>query len=346
VSAGREYETVDALSARSDVAWAQPNFIRQVAVTPNDPRFIEQWGLRRIDAPTAWDTTMGTSSVVVAVVDTGVDLRHPDLQGRLVDGSNFVREDRPPQDDYGHGTHVAGTIAATLNNNVGVVGVAPNVSVMPVKVLGRTGSGTDDVVAAGVYWALDHGAWVINMSFGPSFSGMQPTPLVEEALEHATGLGAVVVLAAGNRGTSQAPTLSSSPGVISVAATMPNDVRAPFSNHGSWVHIGAPGTGVLSTFFDGTSTYRSQSGTSFAAPYVAGVAALLFSLNPELTPREIESILRSTADPLPGQNVGAGRLNAARAVALARDTLRAPTPGPISPTPMTASGTSGNAEAP
>jgi thermitase len=310
----------------------------QAASAPNDPRFGEQWGLQRINAQTAWDTTTGSASVVVAVVDTGVDLGHPDLQGHLVDGHNFVREDRPPQDDNGHGTHVAGTIAASLNNNIGIAGVAPSVLIMPVKVFGRTGRGTDESVAAGVYWAVDHGAWVVNMSFGPASSGTQPTPLVEEAIQYANGLGAVVVLAAGNRGASEPPTLSESPGVISVAATMPNDARAPFSNHGPWVHLGAPGTGILSTFFDGTSTYRAESGTSVAAPYVSGVAALLLSVRPWLKPADVDRILRTTADSLPGQDVGAGRLNAGRAVAAAKEMpIAGPAPiGSPDPAPGTA----------
>lgn len=333
VPEGRELETVEQLRFRPDVVWAQANYVRQIAMSSNDPRFGEQWGLRRIDAPVAWDTTTGTSSVVVAVIDTGVDLRHPDLQGHLVDGYDFIRQDRPPQDDNGHGTHVAGTIAATLNNSVGIAGVAPNVSVMPVKVFGRTGRGNDDGVAAGLYWAVDHGAWVINLSFGPAFSGTQATPMVEEAIEYANSMGAVVVLAAGNRGTSEPPTLSQSQGVISVAATMPNDARAPFSNHGPWVHVGAPGTGIMSTFFDGTSTYRMASGTSVAAPHVAGVAALLLSLRPSLSPAQVDAIIRSTANPLPGEDIGAGRLNAARAVAAARDLPAAPAsvPAPAPP---------------
>src|SRR5439155_6411063 len=140
----------------------------EAASAPNDPRFGEQWGLQRIGAQTAWDTTTGSGSVVVAVVDTGVDLGHPDLQGHLVDGHNFVRKDRPPQDDNGHGTHVAGTIAATLNNNIGIVGVAPGVSIMPIKALSRTGAGVDEPAARGIRWAVDHGAWVINLSFGES----------------------------------------------------------------------------------------------------------------------------------------------------------------------------------
>src|SRR5439155_19959911 len=125
----------------------------------------------------------------------------------------------PPQADNGHGTHSARTIATTLNNGRSIAGVAPNVSIMPIKVFGRTGRGRDDAVAEGVYWAVDHGAWVINMSFGPAASESQATPLVEQAIDYANSLGAVVVLAAGNRGTTEAPTLSQSPGVISVAAT-------------------------------------------------------------------------------------------------------------------------------
>ncbi|MPZ15143.1 MAG: S8 family serine peptidase, partial [Chloroflexi bacterium] len=147
VPVGHERETVAALSANPSVHWAHPNYVRRIQATPNDAWFPEQWGVRKIQAPLAWDFATGARSVVVAVLDTGVDLNHPDLQGRLVPGRNILNPGAPPQDGSGHGTHAAGTIAAIMNNGFGIAGVASGVSIMPIKVLEADGSGTDTHVA-------------------------------------------------------------------------------------------------------------------------------------------------------------------------------------------------------
>lgn len=313
VPRGWEAEAARRLGARPEVLWAQPDYIRTTQTGPNDPRFTEQWALEKIKAPTAWDTTTGAETVIVAVLDTGVDLEHPDLQGRLVPGRNFLQKDSPPQDDGGHGTHVAGTIAATLNNNIGVAGVAAGASIMPLKVLNSRGAGRDSTVATGVRWATDNGARIINMSFG----GTQISPVLTEAVAYATSRGVVIVVAAGNEATSQPNYPAATEPAIAVAATNPRDEKPGFSNYGPWIALSAPGSSILSTHWDGSASYRWMSGTSMAAPHVTGVIALLLSIRPSLTIAEVGEILRSTADPLGDTTLGAGRLNAAQAIATA-----------------------------
>lgn len=330
VPRGREVEAAKGLASRPEVLWAEPNYIRRSQVASNDPLFTQQWGLQKIQAPSAWETTSGTSSVTVAVVDTGVDLRHPDLQGKLLTGRNLLQPDAAPQDDGGHGTHVAGTIAATLNNNIGIAGVAAGVSILPVKVLRNTGSGKDTNVAAGIRWATDNGARVINMSF----TGVETSAVLNEAVTYAASRNVVLVVAAGNEGSSNPSYPAATEPAIAVAATDPSDRRASFSNFGPWVDVAAPGTDVLSTHWDGGSTYRADSGTSMAAPHVTGVIALLLSVRPGLTIAEIEGILKVTADPLNEPGIGVGRVNAAKAVAAAIQLTPEPTmaPAPGAPT--------------
>jgi hypothetical protein len=231
----------------------------------------------------------------------------------------------PPQDDDGHGTHIAGTVAATLNNDVGISGVAPGTSIMPVKVLDAKGVGRDSTVAAGIRWATDHGARIVNMSFG----GNQVSPVLTDAVTYAASRGVVLVVAAGNDAGSEPNYPAASAPAIAVAATNRQDQRPAFSNYGTWVHLAAPGTSILNTFWDGASTYRTLSGTSMAAAHVSGVAALLLSVASDLTPPEVDDILRATADPVVDPGLGAGRLNAARAVASAL--ARPPGAGPASP---------------
>jgi subtilisin family serine protease len=333
------------LSGLDQVAWAEPNRWREAsATTPNDPQFPAQWGLSRIGCPDAWDITTGSSSIVVAVVDTGVDLNHPELASLLVPGQDFVDfapgsiprpgwvfegdftgVDAIPQDEVGHGTHVAGTISCLSNNGTGVAGVNWNVRLMPVRVLARirntttnavSGSGSAANIAAGIRWAADNGARVINMSLG----GYGDTIVEREAVAYAVAQGVVVVAAMGNDDVTTPSFPAAYPGVIAVAATDSVDHRASFSNRGAHVSISGPGVGVLSTYWD--DTYASLSGTSMATPHVAGVAALVLSRNSALSPAQVGNILRSTAKPLrdapgdlvPNDNYGYGLVQAAEAV--------------------------------
>jgi serine protease len=335
------------LAALDGVAWAEPNRWREATAMPNDPQFSQQWGLTRIGCPDAWDLTTGDPSVVVAVIDTGVDLNHPELEPKLLPGQNlvdfpagaesiegwvlegdFTGADSNPQDDVGHGTHVAGTICCASNNGVGVAGVSWDARLLPVRVLVRareiatgriSGIGSSANIAAGIRWAADNGARVINMSLG----GYEETTVEREAVEYAIGKGVAVIAAMGNDSVAKPHYPSAFDGVIAVAATDERDNRAEFSNIGPWVDVAAPGVEIQSTYWD--DTYASFSGTSMATPHVSGVAALVLSQNGGLGAKELGEILRDTAkelkanpgDPVPNDQFGAGLVQASAAVAAA-----------------------------
>jgi len=259
------------------VAWVQPNYIYRTTYTPTDSYYPQQWGLPKIGAPAAWEVTLGRSTVVVAVIDTGVDASHPDLVDR-VDTANdwdFVNSDAVANDDNGHGTHVSGIVAATENNGVGSVGVAPRCAILPIKVLSANGSGSSDDVAAGIRYAANHGAKVINLSLAATVDDA----VMGSAIVYAQDMGCVVVAAVGNEGSSGGADYPARyAGVIGVAAIDRNNTRASFSNFGAGVDIAAPGKDVLSTVPGGG--YEAWDGTSMASPFVAGVAALVLSVNP------------------------------------------------------------------
>lgn len=290
--------------------------------TPSDPLLSRQWHHDTIESREAWDVASG-NGVVVAVIDTGVMCTHADLQGRCVAGYDFVFNDNDPRDDHGHGTHVSGIAAATTDNAVGVAGSGWGAKIMPVKALDSTGNGGHSSIASGITWAVDHGADVINMSLGGFFT----SGTLRTAVAYAIDRGVVVVAAAGNEATSNPTYPASYPGVIGVSATTPSDQRASFSNFGIFVDVAAPGTGILSTTADGG--YQAWSGTSMAAPVVAGLAALLVGQNPSRTPAQVEAIIEQTADDIgtPGRDdlFGYGRINARRATHNQLGTL---TPGP------------------
>lgn len=274
---------------------------------PNDPRFPAQWHMRQIKMTKAWMYPPRQENVVVAVIDTGVT-EVEDLKGtKFVPGWNFVTDSPDARDDHGHGTHVAGTIAQTTNNRIGVAGVAPWVKLMPIKVLSASGSGSVSGIAAGIRWAVDHGAQVINMSLGGPF---RSAPLAK-AVKYASNKGVVVVCAAGNDGRDRVSYPAADPGALAVAATQFDDSTTFYSNWGKEIAIAAPGgntredqngdgipDGVLqNTVVPGQTDkedYLLFMGTSMASPHVAGVAALVYGMG-ITDPARVEQILRETA---------------------------------------------------
>ncbi len=241
---------------------------------PNDPRYPEQWALPAIGAPSAWGQLPADApKVTVAVIDSGICASNPDLAGRIIDGWDFLESDAVPQDDFGHGCEVSGVIAANMNDGIGIVGVAPNAQIMPLRVLNAQGVGSYSDVAAAIVYAADHNAQVINLSLG----GSSPSSTLENAVNYAISKGVIVVAAAGNNGTENALYPAAYPDVIAVGSVDPNLQHSSFSNYGSQVDIWAPGRDILTTKRDGS--YGLVSGTSFAAPYVAGSEAAEIALN-------------------------------------------------------------------
>jgi thermitase len=299
----------------------EPNLVLTTQATPTDPSYSQQYGFGRISAPTAWDTTTGSSSVVIAVVDTGVQRSHPDLDAKIVAGYDYVSNDTAPDDGNGHGTHVAGTAAAETQNATGGAGTCWGCKVMPVRVLDNNGSGTLANVAKGITFAADNGAKVINLSLGGG-----GTSTLQQAVDYAWGKGSFLACAAGNSNTSS--TSSAYPGAyancFAVASTTSTDARSSFSNYGTWVEAAAPGSSIYSTWIN--SGYNTISGTSMATPHVAGLAGLLASQG--LTATQIRDRICSTSDKISGTGSfwTCGRINAAAAVAGGTTTPPPPPP--------------------
>ena len=324
---------VERLQADPAVAWAQPNYIRRALLTPNDELYDRQWHYENINLPDAWETTTGSSNIIVAVIDTGILSEHPDIPTeRLVPGYDFVSsvfraqdgdgpDDDPedPGDDPSgesssfHGTHVAGTIGARTNNGDGVAGVNWDVRIMPVRVLGALG-GTASEVSQGIRFAAglpteapappSERAHVINMSLG----GAGTSPIEQAAVTDARNAGTIVIAAAGNDSSSDEYSPAGLDGVISVSASTVSGTKASYSNYGDKVDVAAPGgefwdadgddnlDAVLSTLGndEGDFIYRYYQGTSMASPHMAGVVALMLAVNAELTPDDIDKLLEGT----------------------------------------------------
>ncbi|MDQ5851073.1 MAG: S8 family peptidase [Chloroflexota bacterium] len=324
------------LRADPDVRYVEPNYIYRASVRPNDQFYDRLYALPRIGAEQAWERTTGNPQILIAVVDTGVYAGHPDLGQNIVQGTDLVNRDNDASDDEGHGTHTAGVIAAIGNNERGVAGMCWQCRVLAVKALDAQGEGTAVQVAAGIRYAADKGAKVINLSLGGEFDSQ----LLHDAIIYATRAGALVVVAAGNEAEEGNPVEypAAYSEVISVAATDENDAHAFFSNYGSYVDIAAPGVRIGSTLWDPDEAeiYGEATGTSEAAPFVAGLAGLIWSANPSLTNADVRRLLLENADDLgpSGRDdyFGAGRINAYRAV-MAAAPQPAPQPQPPAPQP-------------
>jgi thermitase len=340
VQAGKELQLAAALSRNPAVEYAEPDEL--VTAATADQYFPGQYALQNdgqsftstagtltvaggevdadVDAVEAWKVTTG-SGTRVAIVDSGVASDNPDISPKVVARANF--SDAPTGEDvYGHGTHVAGIVAATPNNTIGVAGVCPGCTILDAKVLNDDGTGTTSGIANGIDWAVSNGAKVINMSLGLGVSSR----VLEAAVNNAWNHGVVIVAAAGNSGTQASIYPGAYPNVIAVAATDNTDTKASFSTYGEWVDVAAPGVNVYSTFpnhpfYLGTQNGRSQgydveSGTSMASPVVAGTAALAWSSHTGATNTSVRADIESSADKIAGTgtNWEHGRVNANNAV--------------------------------
>jgi subtilisin family serine protease len=312
------------LAANANVAWASADRRIRAALAPNDQLYWRQWALQTMEVPWAWELARGTGKVIVGVLDSGVDLSHADLAGHILPiGCNLIADRQcspdgkgtPPLDPDGHGTNVAGIVAALTDNREGIAGVSWNASILPVRIT-QNDQGLESDFITGLLWAVDHGATVLNFSFSED-CGAPESPALRDALSYAWNHGAVLVAAAGNGGGCTSGVFpAADTHVLSVAATDMNDKPSAFSNYGPWVRVAAPGEQILTTFPG--SEYSLGSGTSFAAPQVAGIAALLMSV-PGATNASVVKWITSTCDVPDGWNpaYGCGRVNAFRAVALA-----------------------------
>ncbi|MBS1911525.1 MAG: S8 family serine peptidase [Bacteroidetes bacterium] len=377
-AAGLDRYVVLQTSGASTTAWlaalrgsplvesAFENHRYHIDAAPNDSLYAEQWALAKVEAEGAWNLTTGDSTIIIGVVDTGIDQDQPDLQGAVAinraedingngrfdpwpsterrngvsgdldgidqDGNGFVDDvagydfvdqtvrnagdwserDPVPDDELGHGTNVAGVIAARRNNRIGIAGLAPGCRLLPLRAFDAGGDAEDDDIAAAIVYGVERGVRVLNLSFGDYYA----SPLLHDAIRYAYQRGVVVVAASGNEGGIDPHYPASFPEVIAVGASDRNDYLAPFTSYGSQLSLTAPGNDIITTARNGA--YRSVSGTSFSTPYVAAAAALLLSRHPGWRPDEIRAALELSADDRgrSGWDIefGAGRLNVRRAV--------------------------------
>lgn len=344
-------ETVEdvlyAINQNPDIEYAEPNYIAYLAVTPNDTLFSYQYALNNtgqsigipgsptgkskadIRATTAWEETKGDETVIIAIIDTGVDGEHPDLKNKIYSsGWDFVNNDADPTDDHGHGTHVAGIAAAETNNNEGIAGVAWNCKILPIKVIKVPDDPNEEPYAEygwlidAIIWAVDNGASVINLSLG----GDADAQSLRAAVKYAFDNNVVVVAAAGNDGGPVLFPAAYDEYCIAVAATDYDDLRTDWSNFGSEIDVAAPGervVGPVPTWYwgPGSLPYAFGFGTSYSTPHVAGLAALIKSIKSWLSAKEIILIILYSADDInesdyPGIDIyiGYGRMNMAKAL--------------------------------
>lgn len=296
------------LAKNPNVESVDYNYLRQPNYVPNDRLFDQQWNLKKPRFPQAWNKADGSKGIRVGVVDSGIDAGHPDIRGKIAAEWDFANGDGRAEDRVGHGTHVAGTIAARTNNRRGVAGGCPQCTLLVAKVFGQGGAYDSDI-AQGINWTVNRHAKVVNLSLG----GPRSSAVLKRAVDRAWNKGSVMVAAAGNESTSRPSYPAAYGTVIAVAATKKSDRRAGFSNYGSWVDVAAPGVQIASTVPGG---YANYSGTSMAAPHVSALAGLLADRG--FSKKRIRGRIQSTAVDLGPRGrdpyYGYGRIDAARAV--------------------------------
>jgi thermitase len=337
VAKGLELDVTSRLNADENVIYAEPNYRYQIFRTPNDTYYNYQWAHSNINSENAWNLQTGSNTIEIAIIDTGIDENHPDLNSKIIAGYDFIGNDANPHDLNGHGTHVAGIAAAVTNNNNGIAGVSWNAKIMPIRVLNNEGSGDTAGVVSGINWACQHGAHILNMSLG----GYNYSQSMQNAINACRNAGKVIIAAMGNDNTSTPAYPAANTNVLAVSATNSSNNRAYYSNYGSHCGVAAPGGamyyygdsgGILSTmptydvylttYYSYTRNYSYLQGTSQAAPHVAGLAALIWSMNIELTANEVQSIIKTTADDLGASGrdnyYGYGIINAYQALQKAK----------------------------
>jgi subtilisin family serine protease len=275
------------------------------ATAPSERSWTLAWGEKQVRMPLAWDLTTGSAKVTVAVVDSGVDPKQRDLKGALVPGWDFIANRPTRVDRQGHGTLVASIIAARANNGTGVAGYCWHCKVMPVRVTTDGKSYDGGLTASGIRWAADHGARIISLSFSDEGAYPIGDPRVDAAIAYAARKNVLVIASAGNSGSSGFTHPASASGTYAVAATDESGQLFPWSTRGNWVHLAAPGCQL--GIWPGVGVVK-VCGTSVSAPAVAGIAALLLSVNPKLTPQQVVSVLEQTSVPVPG--IDGGRIDA------------------------------------
>lgn len=319
-------QAIKVFKADPNVVYAEPNYKKSLYYTPNDPRLSEQYGIIQTRTNLAWDIFKGNPNTVISVIDTGIKLDHEEFVGKIMPGSyDWSDGDGDVTDNTGsgHGTHCSGIAMAGTNNGKGVASSSFNAKMLFMKIFPNA---TDSVSASAIIDAANKGARVISMSYGSSF----PSQTEQDACNYAWNKGVVLFAAAGNAGNTAKGYPAAHNNVIAVAATNDQDQRAGFSTYGDWVQIAAPGENILSSFFDSTSSYVYESGTSMACPFAASIAGLMIGRNPLVTNVKVRDTIFQTADNV-GNFITKGRINAFKAVNLMV------VPVPISGTPITAS---------
>jgi hypothetical protein len=325
-------QMIQDLEASGQFTFVEPDYLAVPLLVPNDPNYSQQWHLQTIQAPSAWDVTTGSTTVPIAMIDSGVDPTHPDLASKLIPGWSFLTGTADTHDVLGHGTETAGTAAAIGNNAAGVAGVAWQNPIMPLVVLNSSDWATYSDIANAIMYAADHGVRIVNISIG----GTSSSSTMQTAVNYGWNKGTVVFAAAGNYSSSTPIYPAGCTNVVAVGATDSNDLLASFSNFGTYVDLTAPGVNIVTTTAGGG--YGGVSGTSFSSPIAAGVAALVLSRNPSLSAQQLVTLLEQNSDDLGALGYdpifGWGRVNASRAVVAAGGgTLPPPTVTISTPAP-------------